>query len=85
MLQTGGLGYDVPAGRKDGIISKASEASASLPPPTNNVNQLTQTFINKGLTQEEMVTLSGEPFQTVNLSYDRNRIQEARLSVYKAD
>ncbi|KAL8095630.1 peroxidase 5-like [Apium graveolens] len=56
---TGGLGYDVPAGRKDGRISKASEATASLPPPTNNVSQLTQTFINKGLTQEEMVTLSG--------------------------
>lgn len=63
LLQTGGLGYDVPAGRKDGRISKASEASASLPPPTNNVIQLTQTFINKGLTQEEMVTLSGETFQ----------------------
>ncbi|KAL2542379.1 Peroxidase 3 [Abeliophyllum distichum] len=55
---TGGLGYDVPAGRRDGRISLATEASSNLPPPTFDVNQLTQTFSNKGLTQEEMVTLS---------------------------
>ncbi|KAK3042830.1 hypothetical protein RJ639_001103 [Escallonia herrerae] len=56
---TGGLGYDVPAGRRDGRVSLSSEASANLPPPFFNVNQLTQTFANKGLTQDEMATLSG--------------------------
>ncbi|XP_057479483.1 peroxidase 5-like [Actinidia eriantha] len=56
---TGGLGYDVPSGRKDGKVSLSSEASANLPAPTFNINQLTQAFANKGLTQEEMVTLSG--------------------------
>ena len=59
-LQTGGIGYDVPAGRKDGKVSLSSETSANLPSPTFNVNQLTQAFANKGLTQEEMVTLSGK-------------------------
>lgn len=58
-MQTGGLGYDVPAGRKDGRVSVASDTFTNLPPPTFNVNQLTQLFANKGFTQEEMVTLSG--------------------------
>ncbi|KAH6811607.1 hypothetical protein C2S51_025369 [Perilla frutescens var. frutescens] len=56
---TGGPSYDVEAGRRDGRVSLSSEALTNLPPPTLNVNQLTQAFANKGLTQEEMVTLSG--------------------------
>ncbi|GMH09073.1 hypothetical protein Nepgr_010913 [Nepenthes gracilis] len=55
----GGFCYDVPTGRKDGRVSLAVETFANLPPPTADVNQLTQIFANKGLTQEEMVTLSG--------------------------
>ncbi|ERN08099.1 hypothetical protein AMTRI_Chr09g16960 [Amborella trichopoda] len=55
----GGIGWDVPAGRRDGRISLASENLANLPAPTFTVPQLTQLFLSKGLTQEEMVTLSG--------------------------
>lgn len=55
---TGGLGYEVPAGRRDGRISLISE-TRNLPSPAFNVDQLTQNFKNMGLTQEEMVTLSG--------------------------
>ena len=58
-IQTGGLGYDVPAGRRDGKISLASETLTNLPPPSFNVDQLTK-FFSKGFTQEEMVTLSGK-------------------------
>ncbi|GKB60354.1 peroxidase 5 [Tanacetum coccineum] len=55
---TGGYGYDVPAGRRDGVVSLAAE-TIGLPPPTFNLSQLTQSFASNGLTQEEMVTLSG--------------------------
>nr|XP_043614435.1 peroxidase 5-like isoform X2 [Erigeron canadensis]XP_043614436.1 peroxidase 5-like isoform X2 [Erigeron canadensis]XP_043614437.1 peroxidase 5-like isoform X2 [Erigeron canadensis] len=55
---TGGLWYDVPAGRRDGRVSLIAETRA-LPPATSNLNQLTQIFSSHGLTQEEMVTLSG--------------------------
>ncbi|KAK1273784.1 Peroxidase 5 [Acorus gramineus] len=56
---TGGFGYIVPAGRRDGRVSLLSETFKNLPPPSFNVSQLTQNFANKGFSQEEMVTLSG--------------------------
>ncbi|KAI5347293.1 hypothetical protein L3X38_015172 [Prunus dulcis] len=56
---TRGLGYIVPAGRRDGKISQASDTFTNLPPPSFNVDQLSKLFANKGFTQEEMVTLSG--------------------------
>ncbi|KAL6905253.1 hypothetical protein ACP4OV_002854 [Aristida adscensionis] len=55
----GGNAYQVPAGRRDGNGSRASDTGGNLPPPTANVAQLTQIFSNKGLTQKEMVILSG--------------------------
>ncbi|KAM3381687.1 peroxidase 5 [Capsicum galapagoense] len=55
---TRGLGYDVPAGRRDGTISLITD-TRNLPTFTSNVDQLIQNFKNMGLTQEEMVTLSG--------------------------
>ncbi|KAL4557239.1 hypothetical protein LXL04_035412 [Taraxacum kok-saghyz] len=55
---TGGQGYEVPGGRRDGKISRIANTKA-LPPATANLTQLTQMFSSHGLTQEEMVTLSG--------------------------
>ncbi|XP_066372709.1 peroxidase 5-like [Miscanthus floridulus] len=55
----GGNAYQVPAGRRDGNVSSAQEAGANLPPPTASVSQLNQVFGAKGLTQADMVALSG--------------------------
>ncbi|KAJ4773847.1 Peroxidase [Rhynchospora pubera] len=56
---TGGMSYRVEAGRRDGTVSLASDTFSNLPGPTFNLDQLTQSFANKGLSQDEMVTLSG--------------------------
>lgn len=61
------LCWDVPAGRKDGNISLASNIPGNLPPPNFNVTQLTQIFATKGLCQDEMVTLSGA--HTIGVSH----------------
>ncbi|KAL6847656.1 hypothetical protein ACP4OV_022682 [Aristida adscensionis] len=59
VVLSGGARYDVPGGRRDGTVSLASEVADNLPAPTFTLEQLTQSFAAKGLTQEEMVTLSG--------------------------
>ncbi|KAH7434297.1 hypothetical protein KP509_06G010000 [Ceratopteris richardii] len=55
----GGPFWQVPAGRRDGLVSKASSALSCLPSPFSSVKELTHSFGLKGLTQDEMVTLSG--------------------------
>jgi peroxidase len=55
---SGGPYWDVPAGRFDGRVSNATDASI-LPSPSFNVPQLTENFASKGFNQREMVTLSG--------------------------
>ncbi|CAL9207931.1 unnamed protein product [Musa hybrid cultivar] len=54
----GGTFYAVPAGRRDGKISRSSD-TIDLPPPTFNLKQLTQSFASKGMCQDDMITLSG--------------------------
>ncbi|XP_057527099.1 peroxidase 5-like [Amaranthus tricolor] len=56
---TGGFGYDVPGGRRDGSVSLASDTTLNLPPSFGDVNLLTKIFSEKGLSQDEMVILSG--------------------------
>jgi peroxidase len=56
---TGGKRWDVPAGRRDGTVSNNAEAEAMLPSPSLSVQQLTDSFTRKGLSQSDMITLSG--------------------------
>jgi peroxidase len=58
-LQAGGATWSVPAGRYDGFVSIAAEAVAALPDPTFTVEQLTNSFSAVGLSQLDMLTLSG--------------------------
>ncbi|XP_043704825.1 peroxidase 5-like [Telopea speciosissima] len=56
---SGKIDYQVPAGRRDGTISLASEVEANLPSPLFNATQLIANFESKNLTAQEMVTLAG--------------------------
>ncbi|KAK1273363.1 Peroxidase 64 [Acorus gramineus] len=55
---SGGPAWDVPKGRKDGRISKASD-TRQLPAPTFNFSQLHQSFSQRALSVEDLVALSG--------------------------
>lgn len=55
-LESGGPTWDVPKGRKDGRISKASE-TIQLPSPRFNISQLQQSFSQRGLSLDDLVAL----------------------------
>lgn len=56
---TKGLGWAVPAGRRDGTVSLVTDPPLNLPPATFNSTQLVASFAAKGLSAEQMVILSG--------------------------
>ncbi|KNA03866.1 hypothetical protein SOVF_205070 [Spinacia oleracea] len=56
---TGGPSFSVELGRRDGLRSKASDVSGNLPEPEFKLNQLLNMFAKHGLTQTDLVALSG--------------------------
>ncbi|KAG8097368.1 hypothetical protein GUJ93_ZPchr0013g37301 [Zizania palustris] len=58
-LSDGKVYFDMPAGRRDGILSTDAGAINFLPPPTFNLSALISSFAVKGLSVEDMVILSG--------------------------
>ena len=60
VILAGGHGWDVPAGRRDGTVSRKDEATqVNLPTPTMKVPELLEMFERKGLDAEQLVVLSG--------------------------
>lgn len=57
-MQSGGLRWEVPTGRKDGRVSRASDAD-NLPAPSDSVDKQKQLFAAKGLNAQDLVTLVG--------------------------
>jgi peroxidase len=57
--KVGGINYKVESGRRDGRVSLIDEPTQNLPPPVFDAKQLEDNFARKGLSLDEMVTLSG--------------------------
>lgn len=55
----GGPFWRVPTGRRDGLVSKLSEALSEIPSPTSNFSTLLSSFNTKGLDVTDLVLLSG--------------------------
>ncbi|KAK4790411.1 hypothetical protein SAY86_017715 [Trapa natans] len=58
VVLAGGPTWEVPKGRKDGRISRASE-TAGLPSPSFNISQLQQSFALRGLSTDDLAALLG--------------------------
>lgn len=57
--QVGGPFYQVMQGRRDSRVSSAIDATQQLPNAEDSVERLTAMFVAKGLSQQDLVTLSG--------------------------
>lgn len=58
-MQAGGPYYPVKKGRKDSRVSLARKVKPNLPRANSTVDQLIRLFAKKGLSQEDLVALSG--------------------------
>jgi hypothetical protein len=68
MMQTGGPYYQVELGRLDGKVATRAIVKHSLPGPSFNLNQLTKLFAANGLTQTDMIALSGMAITRISSS-----------------
>ncbi|KAI7744998.1 hypothetical protein M8C21_003900 [Ambrosia artemisiifolia] len=59
VVAAGGPSYAVELGRLDGLSSTAASVGGNLPKPNMNLNQLNAMFASHGLTQADMIALSG--------------------------
>ncbi|KAL6329804.1 hypothetical protein AAG906_037512 [Vitis piasezkii] len=58
VVLTKGLAWKVPTGRRDGRVSLASDVN-NLPSPRDSIEAQKQKFADKGLTDQDLVTLVG--------------------------
>ncbi|TVU47816.1 hypothetical protein EJB05_07425, partial [Eragrostis curvula] len=56
---SGGLGYDVLLGRRDGLVANQSGANSNLPSPFDAISVIVKKFSDVGLNTQDVVVLSG--------------------------
>lgn len=77
-MQSGGANYSVELGRLDGLSSTAASVEGNLPGPTMKLNQLNSMFSKHGLTQADMIALSGTISLFLLYNLVKNMINEVK-------
>ncbi|KAJ9683238.1 hypothetical protein PVL29_019000 [Vitis rotundifolia] len=67
VVLAGGPSFSVELGRRDGLISQASQVAGNLPEPSFDLDQLNSMFARHNLSQLDMIALSGA--HTVGFSH----------------
>ncbi|KAI5341422.1 PREDICTED: peroxidase [Prunus dulcis] len=67
VVLAGGPAFSVELGRRDGLVSQASQVVGNLPEPNFNLDQLNTMFAKHNLSQTDVVALSGA--HTVGFSH----------------
>lgn len=61
-MQSGGPSWEVQMGRRDSLSASKAAANNNIPGPNSNVATLLASFLNVGLSLQDMVALSGNLF-----------------------
>lgn len=69
-MQTGGLSWDVPTGRRDGRVSLVSEVK--LPGFSDSIQVQKEKFSDVGLNTNDLVTLAGNTTSVKYRFYNYN-------------
>ncbi|CAN1281646.1 Peroxidase 40 [Linum perenne] len=77
---SGGPGWEVQMGRKDGLTASKAAATTNLPGPNSTVAALVASFQNVGLSLNDMVALSGK----TNFDAGAHTIGKARCSSFSS-
>lgn len=75
-MQANGPAYQVPTGRRDGLVSNLSLAD-DMPDVSDSIELLKTKFLNKGLSVKDLVLLSG----TLSLSHTHRTQTKAHTSL----
>ncbi|GMH23871.1 hypothetical protein Nepgr_025714 [Nepenthes gracilis] len=59
IVVTGGPSFSVELGRRDGLVSRASDVDGNLPQPDFNLARLVAMFARNNLNERDMIALSG--------------------------
>ncbi|CAJ1919143.1 unnamed protein product [Sphenostylis stenocarpa] len=78
VAMAGGPRYNVPTGRRDGLVSRAAEVF--LPGPRSTVLQAQQTFTANGLSLDEMIALLGaHTVGFAHCNFFRDRLNDSNM------